>query len=82
LGIAVRRAGFAFTGAQRTPLTGEADGSGARFSQEGQLGLIPGKHFSPERLIELIVPTVKARIERGDAFKRDFIPSAGSKTEK
>jgi hypothetical protein len=30
------REGFAFTGAQRTPLTGEADGSGAEFSQEGQ----------------------------------------------
>src|ERR1700689_1566007 len=30
--------GFAFTGAQRTPLTGEAGGLGAVFSQEGHCG--------------------------------------------
>jgi len=30
------------------------------------------KWHSQERLIELIVTTVRARIEKGDAFKRDF----------
>src|SRR5258706_12624179 len=30
------RQGLAFIGAQRRPLTEEADGSGARFAQEGQ----------------------------------------------
>jgi hypothetical protein len=33
---AVKGAFFAFTGAKRKPLTEEADGSGAGFSQEGQ----------------------------------------------
>jgi hypothetical protein len=32
---AVKAAGFAFIGAQRRALTGEAEGSGAEFSQEG-----------------------------------------------
>jgi hypothetical protein len=32
------RRGMAFIGAQRRPLTEEADGSGAGFSQEGHLG--------------------------------------------
>jgi hypothetical protein len=32
---AVKAAGFAFIGAQRRALTGEADGSGAEFGQEG-----------------------------------------------
>ena len=31
------RVGFAFTGAKRKPLTGEAGGLGAVFSQEGPL---------------------------------------------
>ena len=30
------------------------------------------KWRKPERLIELIVTTVRSRIEKGDAFKRDF----------
>jgi len=32
---------FAFTGAKRTPLTGEAGGLGAVFPQEGQKGDLP-----------------------------------------
>ena len=36
------------------------------------------KWRTPERLIELIVTTVRSRIEKGDAFKRDF---KGQKTE-
>ena len=31
------------------------------------------KWRSPDRLIELIVTTVRSRIEKGDAFKRDFV---------
>ena len=31
------------------------------------------KWRTPERLIGLIVTTVRSRIEKGDAFKRDFI---------
>jgi len=34
-----RRRGLAFIGAQRRPLTEEADGAGAGFAQEGQQGL-------------------------------------------
>jgi hypothetical protein len=37
-GRAVKGAVFAFTGAQRKPLTGEADGLGAAYFQEGQRG--------------------------------------------
>jgi hypothetical protein len=36
------RVGFAFTGAQRTPLTEEAGGLGAVFPQEGQAGVLLG----------------------------------------
>jgi hypothetical protein len=36
---------FAFTGAQPTPLTEEAGGLGAVFSQEGAKGRLPGKRF-------------------------------------
>lgn len=31
------------------------------------------KWRSPERLVHLIVSTVRARVEKGDAFKRDFV---------
>ena len=34
---AVKGAGYAFTGAKRTPLTEEADGLGAGFPQEGHV---------------------------------------------
>ena len=36
------------------------------------------KWRSPERLVDLIVSTVRARIEKGDAFKRDFVPPSGN----
>lgn len=35
------------------------------------------KWRSPDRLIDLIVSTVRARVEKGDAFKRDFVPPSG-----
>jgi hypothetical protein len=36
------------------------------------------KWRSPERLVNLIVSTVRARVEKGDAFKRDFVPPSGN----
>ena len=35
------------------------------------------KWHSAERLVDLIVSTVRARLEKGDAFKRDFVASKG-----
>jgi hypothetical protein len=40
---AVKAAGFAFIGAQRRALTGEAEGSGAEFGQEGSLAFSSAK---------------------------------------
>jgi hypothetical protein len=37
------RVGFAFTGAQRTPLTGKAGGLGAVFTQKGQISAKGGR---------------------------------------
>jgi hypothetical protein len=35
------------------------------------------KWRSPERLMDLIVTTVRARVEKGDAFKRSFVAHEG-----
>jgi len=34
------------------------------------------KWKSVDRLVDLIASTVRARVEKGDAFKRDFVPPA------
>jgi hypothetical protein len=36
------------------------------------------KWRSPTRLVDLIVSTVRTRIEKGEAFKRNFVPPGGS----
>ena len=39
------------------------------------------KWRSPDRLIDLIVTTVRSRIEKGDAFKRDFVSQDAGASE-